>query len=157
MADGVAYGVHRAFHAHPALWRVHALHHLPDELYTLMSAVNGPAMVILIRALPLGALTVAGFDPLVIFGYAMLDLWFGLVSHTGVDTHNPWLSRVWVTPEVHRLHHSARPEDAGNHGLLFTLWDRVFGTFVAPRPGEVRVGLVDAAGTSWVRALLLLR
>lgn len=162
VADGIAYAVHRAFHEHPLLWRIHALHHLPDELYILMSVVNGPLQVFVIRLLPFAALAVAGLHPMVIFSYAMLDTWTGLASHSGVVTDNPWLSKVWITPQVHRLHHSARPEHAGNHGLLITFWDRVFGTFVAPRSGadreEVPVGLAEAdAPRSWIHALLLRR
>ncbi|MEQ1503789.1 MAG: sterol desaturase family protein [Myxococcota bacterium] len=156
VADGVAWTVHWAFHAHPLLWRLHALHHLPDALYTLMSTVNAPLMVLVVRALPLATLTVAGFHPTVLFAYAALDAWTGLASHTGVDTHNPWLSSVWVTPEVHRLHHRATAQ-AVNHALLLTVWDRVFGTYEAPTSEVPRVGLPDSAPgpRTWLGALFL--
>lgn len=160
VADGVSYAIHRASHERPLLWRMHALHHYPRELYTMMSTVNAPALVLLFRALPVLALVACGFPPAAIFVYGMVDSAFGLSSHTGVDTHNPWLSRHFNTPEVHRIHHSADPSHAGNHSLLLTLWDRVFGTYVAPRPGVVPAPGLHAPETmprSWPGLLLMLR
>lgn len=161
VADGVAYAIHRAFHAQPLLWRIHALHHFPRELYALMSTVNGPPMVLLVRGLPLVALVALGFPAEVVFVYGMLDTWVGLLSHTGVDTHNPWIAAVLVSPETHRLHHGSRLGDAGNYALLLTFWDRLLGTWVPPRnDGRApSVGLVepDTLPSTWTGVLLLQR
>jgi len=159
VADGVAYAIHRVSHEHPLLWRMHALHHYPRELYALMSTVNAPGLVFLFRALPVLALVGAGFTADVIFAYAMFDTALGLSSHTGVDTYNPWLSRVFNTPEVHRLHHSADPAHLGNHSLLLTLWDRLLGTYVAPGRAVPTLGLADPSTLphTWPRLLLLRR
>lgn len=160
VADGVAYAIHRVSHERPLLWRMHALHHYPRELYALMSTVNAPFLVFLFRALPVLALVACGFAADVIFAYAMFDTALGLSSHTGVDTHNPWLSRWFNTPEVHRLHHSAEPAHAGNHSLLLTLWDRLLGTYVAPRPDVTpSLGLhaPETMPRGWLGLLLLRR
>lgn len=156
-ADFGAYVVHRAFHARPLLWRIHALHHHPDELYALMSSVNGPLMIFIVRAVPVALLTLLGFPSEVAFAYALIDAWIGLVQHTGVDTRNPWLAKLLMTPEVHRLHHSANPADLGNYALMFSVWDRVFGTYVAPREQPPTPGLVepDALPKTWLGLLLL--
>ncbi|MDC0675782.1 sterol desaturase family protein [Nannocystis radixulma] len=159
VADGVAYAIHRASHEHPLLWRMHALHHYPRELYVLMSPVNAPVLVFFFRALPVLALVAAGFTADVIFAYAMFDTALGLSSHVGVDTYNPWLSRVFNTPEVHRLHHSADPAHFGNHSLLLTLWDRLCGTYVAPGEAVPTPGLAEPATMprTWLGLLLLRR
>jgi sterol desaturase/sphingolipid hydroxylase (fatty acid hydroxylase superfamily) len=160
VADGVTYAIHRASHERPLLWRMHALHHYPRELYTMMSTVNAPALVLFFRALPVLALVACGFPPAVIFVYGMVDTALGLSSHTGVDTYNPWLSRHFNTPEVHRIHHSADPSHCGNHSLLLTFWDRVFGTYIAPRPDAVPTPGLHAPETmprTWPGLLLLLR
>jgi sterol desaturase/sphingolipid hydroxylase (fatty acid hydroxylase superfamily) len=161
VADGVAYAIHRAFHSQPLLWRVHALHHLPRELYALMSTVNGPLMVLLVRGLPLVALVALGFPAEVVFAYSMLDTWVGLSSHTGVDTHNPWITAVLVTPETHRLHHGSSLGDAGNYALLLTFWDRLLGTWVPPRKDQSvpSVGLAEpeTLPSTWGGVLLLQR
>jgi sterol desaturase/sphingolipid hydroxylase (fatty acid hydroxylase superfamily) len=158
-ADFGAYVVHRAFHARPFLWRVHALHHYPDELYTLMSSVNGPLMIFIVRAVPIALLVLLGFSPEVAFAYALIDAWIGLVQHTGVDTHNPWLAKLLMTPEVHRMHHSVDPADTGNYALMFCIWDRVFGTYVAPREQVPTPGLAEphTLPSTWLGLLLLRR
>ncbi len=143
IADLGAWLVHRGFHAQPALWKMHTRHHAPTELYALMSSVNAPLMILIIRAVPPLVLVLCGFTPFVLVAWTLLDAWIGMSSHTGVDTHNPWLSQIFVTPEVHRLHHSADRGHAGNHGLAVTVWDRVFGTWVSPakHPGVPEPGL----------------
>jgi sterol desaturase/sphingolipid hydroxylase (fatty acid hydroxylase superfamily) len=158
MSDGLAYAIHRAAHANPLLWRMHASHHLPDRLYAFMAVVDGPLIIFLMRFLRPGLLWIVGFPGSVVFAHAMFDLWQGLSTHAGIDTDNPWLSRVVQTPQLHRLHHSADPAHAGNYGLLLTLWDRVFGSFIAPEPITPTVGLVPDSRLphSWWRALLLL-
>ncbi|MCY0989897.1 sterol desaturase family protein [Nannocystis sp. ILAH1] len=159
VADGAAYAIHRVSHEHPLLWRMHALHHYPRELYALMSTVNAPLLVFFFRTLPVLALVACGFAPDVIFAYAMFDTALGLSSHTGVDTRNPWLSRFFNTPEVHRLHHSADPTQIGNHSLLLTLWDHVGGTYVPPGSSVPTLGLSEPATMprTWLKLLLLRR
>jgi len=46
-----------------------------------------------------------------------------------------WLRLVIVTPDMHRVHHSAiRAEHDSNYGFNFSVWDRIFGTYTAARP-----------------------
>jgi len=40
---------------------------------------------------------------------------------------------VFVTPRYHHIHHSSDADlHDGNYGAIFTIWDRLFGTYVAP-------------------------
>jgi sterol desaturase/sphingolipid hydroxylase (fatty acid hydroxylase superfamily) len=60
-----------------------------------------------------------------------------------------WLDRlvrqVFVTPDMHRVHHSVhREEHDSNYGFSLSLWDRLFGTYIAqPAAGHeaMEVGL----------------
>jgi sterol desaturase/sphingolipid hydroxylase (fatty acid hydroxylase superfamily) len=75
----------------------------------------------------------------------------------GVDR---WLRWVVVTPDLHRTHHSTdMREGNANFGQVFTIWDRLLGTYV-DRPalpeGELRMGLPEAARPASFRALTLL-
>ena len=56
------------------------------------------------------------------------------------------LSLVWVTPNVHKIHHSRQPaETNSNYGNILTIYDRVFGTYTpAERACSVIYGLDDA-------------
>lgn len=53
----------------------------------------------------------------------------GLVSRFNVDIKAGPLNYLLVGTELHRTHHSADPEDAGNYGVLTPFWDITFGTF----------------------------
>lgn len=130
--DLVGYAVHRAFHASPLLWRLHAWHHAPVRLYALVAMVDHPLFTLVIRSARAALAVLVGFSVDVAFAIALLDAWQGFSAHLGVDTRNRWLARFVVTPDAHRMHHSADPAHAGNYALTLTLWDHVFGTYVAP-------------------------
>jgi sterol desaturase/sphingolipid hydroxylase (fatty acid hydroxylase superfamily) len=104
-------------------------------------------------------LVLLGFSSDAVFAFTLFELWLGLGSHVGVDTHNPWLDRVLVTPRTHRVHHSRKLSEAGNYGLLLTVWDRVFGTYVPPTVDAPALGLSEPAEfpSTWWGILLLRR
>ncbi|MEP7367337.1 MAG: sterol desaturase family protein, partial [Acidobacteriota bacterium] len=54
-----------------------------------------------------------------------------------------WLRLVFVTPETHRIHHSDRyEENMHNYGEMFTMWDRLLGTFQEqPEGGHEAMGI----------------
>jgi len=73
----------------------------------------------------------------------------GILEHANIRVRpglDAAVSRVWVTPNMHKVHHSRdQAETNSNYGNLFTLHDRVFGTFVpTERAFSVRYGLEDA-------------
>jgi sterol desaturase/sphingolipid hydroxylase (fatty acid hydroxylase superfamily) len=73
--------------------------------------------------------------PEVIFTWAIVIIGtLGVVQHANMRARTPaWLDGVICTPAVHRLHHSrdAREGNA-NFGTSFMIFDRLFGTYLAP-------------------------
>jgi len=57
----------------------------------------------------------------------------------------PWLDRVLVTPQVHRIHHSVeRQHQDKNFADALPIFDIVFGTYVKPTRDEFpTTGLSD--------------
>jgi sterol desaturase/sphingolipid hydroxylase (fatty acid hydroxylase superfamily) len=138
--EGLNYGVHRAMHELPGrfgawLWRVHAAHHLPPRLYLVMHAVFHPINALIIRGLvivlPIWAM---GYNQQVIALFGMIMALHGIISHFNVDMRMGWANYLFVGPELHRYHHSARPDEAKNYGATLSVFDQLFGTFVY-RPG----------------------
>lgn len=138
--EGLNYAIHRAMHELPGkfggwLWKVHAAHHLPPRLYLVMHAVFHPINAIIIRALvivvPIWAM---GYDQRVIAMFGMIMSLHGIISHFNVDMRMGWANYLFVGPELHRYHHSARPEECKNYGATLSIFDQLFGTFVY-RPG----------------------
>jgi sterol desaturase/sphingolipid hydroxylase (fatty acid hydroxylase superfamily) len=53
--------------------------------------------------------------------------------HMNVTWRSTWLEWIIVTPRYHHIHHSDDPQFyMKNLGSLFTVWDRLFGTYVNP-------------------------
>jgi sterol desaturase/sphingolipid hydroxylase (fatty acid hydroxylase superfamily) len=69
-----------------------------------------------------------------------------------------WVRLLFVTPAMHRVHHSRLPHDTDtNYSNIFSLWDRLFGTFRTPRPGEpIDCGLDEFDGRERQRTAALL-
>ncbi|HSE94452.1 MAG TPA: sterol desaturase family protein [Methylomirabilota bacterium] len=97
--------------------------------------------------------------------YELLDTTTNLFIHANVRVPaglDRWLRWMLVTPDLHRVHHSARwPETDRNYGVVVPWWDRLFGTYQAgPASGDqnARLGLdeVSAASAQTVGGLLLL-
>jgi sterol desaturase/sphingolipid hydroxylase (fatty acid hydroxylase superfamily) len=62
-----------------------------------------------------------------------------------------WLSWLFVTPAFHRVHHSAdAPGIDANYGQMFSIWDRLFGSYVVPAAADPpRIGVHGFGGDEW--------
>jgi sterol desaturase/sphingolipid hydroxylase (fatty acid hydroxylase superfamily) len=136
IAEFFVYWQHRAVHAVPALWHLHALHHSTERM-TFFKTTR-------IHALDIGSATFLWTAPLILLGAPVsVLLWvtaFGnfaaQTQHANVRLHTPpWLNALVGTPSVHWLHHSIdKREGHSNFGMNVMLWDHVFGTFIPPDP-----------------------
>ncbi|MBT5074996.1 MAG: sterol desaturase family protein [Kordiimonadaceae bacterium] len=131
------YSVHRIQHIIPFLWELHSYHHGVTDLKASNTYVSHPVDFSLRNVLPPVALGFIGFDPMAIVISAGLLNTASTFSHCGAGLHaGPILNYFFVTPEVHRWHHSAKvPEGhkfSVNYGVGFAIWDRIFGTFYLP-------------------------
>ncbi len=73
----------------------------------------------------------------------MLGGFQGLLSHFNVDVRAGWFNGVLVGTELHRFHHSADVAEAGNYAAVFSIWDRIFGTFRHPSHAPHALGVPD--------------
>lgn len=150
ISDFVWYWVHRLSHEARGrhgrhIWRVHAAHHLPAQVYVLMHAIAHPINTLVVRAILTLPAYFLGFSPEVVFTASVVTGFQGLVSHFNVDSRVGWLNYILVGTELHRYHHSANLAESKNFGAVVSLWDQLFGTFVY-RPGRApeALGVEDA-------------
>ena len=59
----------------------------------------------------------------------------GVMGHANVDIGGPLLSRVMVTPNMHRAHHQD-DVDSYNYGAALAIWDVLFGTYLHASPSS---------------------
>ena len=145
-----AYGLHRASHALPLLWRIHRVHH-SDGAFDLSTAFRShPVEVLLVSPIAAGIILATGASVGMVFAVDTILLLVAMWEHGDLCVPT-WAERtlglVIATPAQHRVHHAPeRARHDRNFGDTLILWDRLFGTYVEPN-GERKVGLV-VSGTS---------
>jgi sterol desaturase/sphingolipid hydroxylase (fatty acid hydroxylase superfamily) len=133
LADFIHYWIHRFMHTQK-LWRIHRWHHSPTYMYWLAGA-RGSLPQQMVVGLPYFSLgTLIGIAPpwLVLVG----AIWRAVENdwmHLNVPWGNRWVEWVLVTPRYHHIHHSDNPAHyRSNLGVMFSIWDRLFGTYMDP-------------------------
>jgi len=147
------YTVHRSMHLSNGpvtrfLWRTHAIHHLPQQLYLIMHIVFHPLNLVIVRlAVQLTPVWLLGFDPMAVFLYGSVIGLHGTISHLNFDLRMGWMNYLFVGPELHRYHHSAASHEAQNYGAALSIFDQLFGTFrYTPGRHPEALGLSEARG-----------
>lgn len=126
--DFCYYWSHRMGHTLNVFWAGHAVHHQSED-YNLTTALRQTSSSVWgwVFSAPLLMLGV----PLDVFlACGALNLIYQFWVHTQHIDKLGWMEWVFVTPSNHRVHHGQNPEYIDkNHGGVFILWDRLFGTF----------------------------
>lgn len=145
---------HRVLHRWRWLWLIHTVHHSDTEIDT-STGVRFHPLETLIRAAPLALLLIALGLPLwVLLARAVLQNPINFYQHAKLQVPD-WVDRKlgWViaTPQMHRIHHTQLQEQTdSNYGGVLSIWDRMFGTYVAPeRAVAAPFGLGKLDDKSW--------
>lgn len=131
--DLVIYLQHVMFHAVPALWRLHMMHHADIDLDVTSGARFHPIEIILSMILKMAVVAALGPAAVAVVVFEVLLNGTAMFNHGNVRLPLR-LDRVlrWfvVTPDMHRVHHSVdRVETNSNFGFNLPWWDRLFGTY----------------------------
>jgi sterol desaturase/sphingolipid hydroxylase (fatty acid hydroxylase superfamily) len=131
--DLAIYLQHVLFHAVPALWRLHRMHHADLEFDVTTGARFHPIEILLSMGIKLGVVAALGAPAAAVLAFEVLLNATSMFNHSNVRIP-AWFDRVlrWivVTPDMHRVHHSiAARETNSNFGFNLPWWDRLFGTY----------------------------
>lgn len=140
------YVTHVSMHKADAMWRAHMVHH-SDPQVDVTTTVRQHPVESVIRYIYLAAFGVAfGASPLAFTIYRVWSAAHGQLEHSNVKLPQ-WLDTavtfVFSSPNMHKIHHSrdARFTDR-NYSNIFSIWDRLGGTFTPSRYGrEIVYGL----------------
>jgi lathosterol oxidase len=154
IADLFQYGVHRAFHAVPWLWRFHAIHHSSREMDWLAGSRLHLVDVIVTRAITFIPLFVLGFAPRALMAYLVFVAFQAVALHANLRFRFGWLRWLFATPAFHHWHHAVAPVDK-NFAIHLPLIDRLFGTAYEPGgfPDHYGIG-GDPVPEGWGRQLV---
>jgi sterol desaturase/sphingolipid hydroxylase (fatty acid hydroxylase superfamily) len=146
LADFGAYWAHRALHSR-WIWPTHAWHHSPKCLYWLSGLRGSPIHVLVLSAPYYIAFIVLPLPEAAIVSGVLLVLDVSNQHYIHSNLRFPYARQLeWllVTPRFHFAHHSTTPRIANsNYGFIFSVWDRIFGTFTDPAtvPADDALGL----------------
>lgn len=161
--DFAVYLQHLLFHAVPALWRVHRVHHADLGFDVTTGLRFHPIEMLVSLALKSAAVLLLGATPGAVVAFEILLNASSLFDHGNVaipghvDRRLRWMV---VTPDMHRIHHSSRAaENGSNFGFSFPWWDRLCGTYRRePLGGELgsEIGLPELRAPLRLAELLAL-
>lgn len=151
--DLLVYGQHVAFHKIVLFWRLHRVHHADASIDATTGIRFHPFEILLSMFVKMIAVALLGAPAAAVIVFEIALNATAMFNHANVTlgrTLDPLVRLLFVTPDMHRVHHSIfRDEHDTNFGFNLSLWDRLFGTYrAAPRDGQrdMRIGLEDYAG-----------
>jgi sterol desaturase/sphingolipid hydroxylase (fatty acid hydroxylase superfamily) len=150
LADFLSYWAHRWLHGR-SLWAFHAIHHGVAEMDWLSSIRNHPINVIIQRLALTAPLLLLGFPVSVILAMAPACALYNIFTHANLDLDFGPLRRLFVSPNMHRWHHTPLAMGCNsNFGEALAIWDVLFGTFYMPEGQPKRLGLEEAPPADFV-------
>lgn len=127
------YWAHRLAHRWHLLWRFHAVHHSVKRLWFFNTGRFHLVDSMKSLAFGLPVLWLVGAPGLVIIWVSATTAFIGILTHVNIDVRCGPLNYVFNTPQLHRWHHSMKPEEGDrNFGENLVLWDQIFGTWINP-------------------------
>jgi len=127
VADLSQYWIHRAFHAVPALWRFHAVHHSSRRMDWLAGSRLHLVDVLATRSLVLVPVFLLGFAQPALYAYLVFVSFHAVFIHANVRFRFGAFDQLITTPRAHHWHHAVTPRDK-NFAVHLPLLDRLFGT-----------------------------
>jgi sterol desaturase/sphingolipid hydroxylase (fatty acid hydroxylase superfamily) len=141
-----AYFIHWLEHTVKWMWQFHIIHHSDKELDTTSANRHHPGESVFRLVFTILAVVLIGAPIWMIFLYQTMSVVLTQFNHANISMVS-WLDNtlklVFVTPNMHRVHHHYRqPYTDCNYGNIFSFWDRIFGTY-RTAPNEKLIYGVD--------------
>jgi alkylglycerol monooxygenase len=128
--DFAGYWIHRMSHQINFFWNKHAIHHSSEEFNLACALRQSISTFINLFTVFLLPAALLGVPATIIAIIAPIHLFAQFWYHTIYIKKMGFLEKFLVTPSHHRVHHAINPEYLDrNHGQIFIIWDKLFGTF----------------------------
>ena len=146
--DFVIWAQHLITHKVPMLWRLHRVHHADVDMDVTTAIRFHPVEIALSMGLKIGVVYLLGPAAIAVILFEIILNGTAMFNHANIRLPlrlDALVRRILVTPDMHRVHHSVhRHEHDSNYGFSLSVWDRMFGTYIAqPAQGhdDMAVGL----------------
>ncbi len=133
--DFAIWAQHLISHRVPVFWRFHRMHHADRDFDVTTALRFHPIEILASMLVKIGVVYAIGAPPIAVLVFEIILNGTALFNHANLRLP-PRIDRilrlVLVTPDMHRVHHSQlRAEHDSNFGFALSIWDRMFGTYIA--------------------------
>jgi sterol desaturase/sphingolipid hydroxylase (fatty acid hydroxylase superfamily) len=136
---------HIVEHKAPLFWRMHIIHHADNNVDVTSGLRHHPLESVWRGLFFLMAIIICGAPIYAVMIYQTLLTVFTGITHANISLPKKFdrvMSYVLVSPNMHKVHHHwKQPYTDSNYGGVFSIWDRMFGTFKTLDPAKIRYGL----------------
>lgn len=135
LSDFLQWCIHNLLHRVPWLWTFHKVHHSITTMDWLGNWHFHWMEILVYKSLQWLPLAWLGASPAAVFAVAVVSTIWGEFNHANLNVSLGPLGYVLNTPRMHLWHHDQSDEGgpAKNFGVIFSLWDFLFGTVHWPR------------------------
>ena len=128
-ADFCYWCMHFMSHNCRFFWMTHSVHHSSNE-FNLTVALRSDIFQVFTKFIYFIPLAFFGFKAEHIMLVYLISQIYGNFLHTNHTKSSKWIEYLLITPSLHRVHHSSELLYLDrNMGMVFSVWDRLFGTF----------------------------
>lgn len=159
LLDLLFYFAHILFHKVPFLWRFHRMHHSDTAMDTTTASrfhIGEHLLSILARSV---MFAVMGMRPSHVVIAEIIFLANVVFHHSNMRIPE-WFDGayrlVFTSPNMHKVHHSNKVEETDtNYTAIFSIWDRIFGTYkIVENPGDITYGVSGMDDKQSILAML---
>jgi sterol desaturase/sphingolipid hydroxylase (fatty acid hydroxylase superfamily) len=137
--------VHITEHKFKILWRFHVVHHADTNVDVTTGLRHHPIESVLRGIFFFMGILVSGAPMYAVMIYQTVLVFFSAFEHANIRLPK-WIdnamSYVFISPNMHKVHHHwKQPYTDSNYGAIFSIWDRLFGTYQYLAPEKIRYGI----------------
>lgn len=137
--------VHITEHKVPLLWRFHVIHHADNNVDVTTGLRHHPVESVVRGLFFFLGIFMSGAPMYAVMMFQTLLVFSAAFTHANINLPRPLdkaLSYILVSPNMHKVHHHRQqPYTDSNYGAIFSIWDRLLGTFKKLAPNKIKYGL----------------
>ena len=140
-----AYLAHYVEHNVKPFWMIHLVHHSDHKVDTTTANRHHPLESLIRLSFTLFGVFVSGASIGLVMLYQSLSIISTQFTHANIRLSkklDKFISYIFVSPDMHKIHHHYRlPYTDKNYGNIFSIWDRIFGTFIYYEREKIKYGV----------------
>ncbi len=156
-----AYLAHWVEHKVKPLWMIHLVHHTDHNVDTTTANRHHPIESVVRFVFTLLGVFIIGTPIGIVMLYQSLSLVATQFTHANIKIPkglDKVMSYIIVSPDMHKVHHHYKlPYTDSNYGNIFSIWDRILGTYMELKRENIVYGVdtfPDEIGNGQIGTLL---